>query len=384
MSREAISENVKRRLYAESMGRCMNPNCAQELFINDGDIGEKAHIRPYCKDADNSYENLIILCPNCHKKFDKISAYNAEQVKNWKQIRREELDKVFSERYSSFDELSKKVVPLLLENRTIYENYYLGERRALWDKMEPKILVNNRKLKGLLQNNIGLFQNHSTKQYSNVECVRLFIAHVDEFEMTRLDEEKSRKIFYPQELNSIFGIEPMQDSLLPSTESLEELITKLNDEGKFHSIHLGVDNPYFQIYEEGKLIKIFLQDTPRMRQMYFEYKCFRAAKVRLNSLNFAFKYMKSRGIDFEFICCNNLREVMAYKTKLIFVYEYCLSKVELLQLLPEEESVIINLHNWNGSCCISKEAYELAETMGISLLTMDDFYGYVNRIKKRK
>lgn len=202
--------------------------------------------------------------------------------------------------------------------------------------------------------------------------------------MTRLEEEKSRKIFYPQELNSIFGIEPMQDTLLPSTESLEELITKLNDEGKFHSIHLGVDNPYFQIYEEGKLIKIFLQDTPRMRQMYFEYKCFRAAKVRLNSLNFAFKYMKSRGIDFEFICCNNLREVMAYKTKLIFVYEYCLSKVELLQLLPEEESVIINLHNWNGSCCISKEAYELAETMGISLLTMDDFYGYVNRIKKRK
>ena len=59
MSREAISENVKRRLYAESMGRCMNPNCAQELFINDGDIGEKAHIRPYCKDADKFTENRI-------------------------------------------------------------------------------------------------------------------------------------------------------------------------------------------------------------------------------------------------------------------------------------------------------------------------------------
>lgn len=32
MSREPISENVKRKLYAESMGRCMNPDCQDELF----------------------------------------------------------------------------------------------------------------------------------------------------------------------------------------------------------------------------------------------------------------------------------------------------------------------------------------------------------------
>lgn len=36
MSRESISENIKRRLYAESMGRCMNPECQKELFIGDG------------------------------------------------------------------------------------------------------------------------------------------------------------------------------------------------------------------------------------------------------------------------------------------------------------------------------------------------------------
>lgn len=58
MSREQISENVKRRLCAESMGRCMNPNCQEELFKNNGDIMEKAHIIPYCDTADNSFENL--------------------------------------------------------------------------------------------------------------------------------------------------------------------------------------------------------------------------------------------------------------------------------------------------------------------------------------
>mgnify|MGYP000476599993 FL=1 len=41
MSRKEISENVKRKLYAESMGRCMNPHCQKELFRINGDIIEK-------------------------------------------------------------------------------------------------------------------------------------------------------------------------------------------------------------------------------------------------------------------------------------------------------------------------------------------------------
>ena len=71
MNSRYIEENVKRRLYAESMGRCMNPNCQKELFCNDGDIIEKAHIDAYCQTADNSFENLVLLCPNCHTNFDK-------------------------------------------------------------------------------------------------------------------------------------------------------------------------------------------------------------------------------------------------------------------------------------------------------------------------
>lgn len=61
-----IDEYTKRKLYAESMGRCMNPDCKIELFAENGDIIEKAHIDPYCETADNSFENLVLLCPNCH------------------------------------------------------------------------------------------------------------------------------------------------------------------------------------------------------------------------------------------------------------------------------------------------------------------------------
>ena len=80
MARKSIEVNVKRRIIAESMGRCMNPDCREKLFIGDGDIMEKAHIEAYCETLDNDYDNLIILCPNCHTKFDKNKAFTAEQV----------------------------------------------------------------------------------------------------------------------------------------------------------------------------------------------------------------------------------------------------------------------------------------------------------------
>jgi len=54
-------------------------------------IKESIKRRPYCDTADNSFENLIILCPNCHTNFDKNFAFKAEEVKQWKQIRADEI-----------------------------------------------------------------------------------------------------------------------------------------------------------------------------------------------------------------------------------------------------------------------------------------------------
>ena len=96
MNSRYIDESAKRKLYAESMGRCMNPNCQRELFCKNGDIIEKAHIDPYCKTADNSFENLILLCPSCHTDFDKNNAFTPEEVLGWKRTRGEELEKMFS------------------------------------------------------------------------------------------------------------------------------------------------------------------------------------------------------------------------------------------------------------------------------------------------
>ncbi|WP_207654440.1 HNH endonuclease signature motif containing protein [Lacrimispora amygdalina] len=382
MNSRYIAEDIKKRLYAESMGRCMNPACQKKLFSENGDIIEKAHIDPYCETADNTFENLVLLCPNCHTNFDKNHAFTPEEVLGWKKTRGEEVERIFSKKFSSFEELKKAVVPLLEENKAIYENYYLHENKSLWNKFEIKMLQNNRKLQLLFSSNLSLIQSNQNKSYSNLEYIRVFIAHVEEFQATRSDAEKTREILFPVEINSIFGIAPVVDSIIPSVESLELLIEILIEQNEFERIVMGVEHPYICIYENGKATSVFLDDTPRLRQMYYDYKCFRSPKVRLDSLNFALRYIRSRSVSYKFLTKANLREIIIQKQKMIFVYEYCLSQAFLTQLSPEENSVIVNLHNWNGESCISHQAYSLAEDMNVRLLTMNEFYRYINEIKK--
>ena len=378
MNRKAIAENVKRRLWAESMGRCMNPDCRAELFIKNSDIMEKAHIGAYYETEDNSYENLIVLCPNCHKKFDKTGFIDENIVKQWKEIRRNELENFFSVELSSFDQLKEKVVPFLSENYSIYKSYYLSGNKSLWDKFEPQILSNNEKLKLLFENNRTLFQQHSYKEYSNLELIQKFITHVDEFKITRDDGEKLREVLFPQEINSIFGIMPVTDYILPSTESMEELIKVLRKENLIDEVMLGIDRPYILLKNREK---IFMDDTPRVRQLYYDNSCFRKTGVRLESLNFALKYLRSRNINFTYVNQDSLREIKVNDINIVFVYEYCLSRTFLSSMSPKPNYVIVNLHNWNGLCCISREALNLADNFEVKLLTMDEFYGYINEIK---
>ena len=384
MSREKIPENVLRRLYAESMGRCMNPACQTELFVYDGDIIERAHLIPYCKTADNTFDNLVALCPNCHTNFDKNHAFGVEEIRQWKAKRRADICQWFGKKCVTFEELQQAVFLLLSENKTLYEQYYLGDNKKLWDSAEAKILSNNRALKTLLENNLDLMQDHREKGYSNREVVRVFLAHIDEFETTRPNTEKSRTILFPEKINSIFGVSPVSDYLLPSTESLEALIGALQNAGVFGDIVLGSPDPYVVIKTDVGNDIIYLKDTPRLRQLYHDYGCFRSVGVRLESLNYALQYLRRRRIPFTFNSSNNLRELMINGQLVVFVYKYCLSKADLLELSPAAGSVIVNLHNWNGESCISKEAYTFSERIGVTLLTMEAFYEHFSGLRSSR
>lgn len=381
MGRTGISEHVQRKLYAESMGRCMNPNCQCELFSGEGDIIEKAHIDAYCNTADNSFENLVILCPNCHTNFDKNGAFTPEEVKSWKTIRKQEVDSLFQKKLDTFDDLKAQVVPILEENRALYEQYYIGNCKHLWNKFENTLLRNNRMLSMLFKENMELFQSHSVGDYSNRKVINDFLIHVEEFEATRMDAEKVRQVLFPKEIHSVFGIEPIDGSIMPMTESLELLMQKLDAKGILVGIYIGFETPYLEIIEEGERKKIFLNDTPQIRQLYYSYRCFRAIGVRLESLNYALSYIRRKNVVFSFPDRFNLRKIVIDGKVMTFVYDYCLSKAALRELSPNPDSIIVNLHNWNGESCISHEAYQLAKAEKVTLLTMDDFYEYINTIR---
>ena len=64
VKRQAIPENLKRRVLTEAGYRCAIPTCKQTPV-------EIAHIIPWRTVQEHSFENLIALCPTCHTRYDK-------------------------------------------------------------------------------------------------------------------------------------------------------------------------------------------------------------------------------------------------------------------------------------------------------------------------
>jgi hypothetical protein len=62
--RDHIPESVKRDVLVEAGHRCAIPTCR---FATT----ELAHIVPWAKTQDDSFANLIALCPNCHTRYDR-------------------------------------------------------------------------------------------------------------------------------------------------------------------------------------------------------------------------------------------------------------------------------------------------------------------------
>jgi len=77
MSRDTIPTEVKRAVLVEAGHRCAIPTCRATTT-------EIAHIVPWADTQDNSFENLIALCPNCHARFDQKKEIDRLAVKMYK------------------------------------------------------------------------------------------------------------------------------------------------------------------------------------------------------------------------------------------------------------------------------------------------------------
>ena len=77
MQRDSIPVPVKRAVLVESGHRCAIPTCRATTT-------EIAHIVPWAESQDNSFENLIALCPNCHTRFDQKKEIDRPAIKMYK------------------------------------------------------------------------------------------------------------------------------------------------------------------------------------------------------------------------------------------------------------------------------------------------------------
>lgn len=225
-SRGAASPNqhTQRRLFASSAGYCQNPNCSNELFVDAGDknihIAELAHVfaandggpraDPMLSEKDRgAFENLIVLCANCHTKVDKApEAYPDSMMLGWKRDHAKRLQGLFG--VIQFDNrivARQAVEPLLTENRTVFDKYgphidaamnpESGAAEQWKRKMLTRILPNNRRLLAILDANRNLLLDEEKM------ILELFRQHIDDleaFHIAGIQEDGSR---FPSEMSKI-------------------------------------------------------------------------------------------------------------------------------------------------------------------------------------
>ena len=267
--RPAVPRNIERRLWAEAIGHCMNPGCQAELIDKDSNIGEMAHIRTHADDGDVSFENLILLCGNCHTQTDhNRTEATIGRLQEWKKNRNIEIEGRFAKRYASFEKLKESVTPILKRNGQIFDSYgpteepHIAERYKLWLKFEGEIVSNNRRLELILTKNKNLLPQE------NQEIVDQFVAHAREFKVTRDDNQTLRACLFPQKLLSIFGMAEALVGFPPNLSALQNFVSQLIQTDSFVSLELN-EQPHLTYFDEGEKVTLMLEDRPRVQQIFW-------------------------------------------------------------------------------------------------------------------
>jgi hypothetical protein len=197
------------RLFADSGGYCQRPECANRLFVDTGTknihVAEMAHIiaasgkgpraGATVTQADKGlYDNLILLCANCHTTIDKAPADFADNmIREWKRKHVERINSLFGAvEYPDRASARKAIEPALTENRAVFDQYGPNneyrqdpesELAKVWQrKMRAIILPNNRKVLTILDAN--------RRHLSELEAKTLeaFRQHIDDLERKHIGE----------------------------------------------------------------------------------------------------------------------------------------------------------------------------------------------------
>lgn len=210
--------NTKLKLFSHSGGFCQNPSCDKLLFpeghATNIHIAEMAHIFA-C--ADNgprpnpaltarergSYDNIILLCANCHTEIDKApEKYDDATVTGWKRDHWQKLSAALGVvKFSDRKELRDQIELLLAENKAIHRavgpdleyrfNPEAAEAEAWLARVRGSIIPNSNRILAILTENRHLLTE------SELVTVGDFKVHVDGLVLRHLDGQNVPNIRFP-------------------------------------------------------------------------------------------------------------------------------------------------------------------------------------------
>ena len=225
----APTQQTKLRLFADSAGYCQNPSCHRPLFLNTGSqrihIAEIAHVfaannqgpraNTLLTEAERgAFENLILLCSNCHTTIDKAEAdFPDRLLAAWKSDHGARLAKIFGAvHFASRTEVRAAIEPLLFENRALFEEYgpdldYRenpeSEMAATWQRnMRERIIPNSRRVLATLEANRDYMID------GEVRVLELFRQHIHDLEARHfIDAVDGPQRRFPKDMDNMMRIE---------------------------------------------------------------------------------------------------------------------------------------------------------------------------------
>lgn len=225
---------VARLLLAESGGFCANPECPSPyLFRRHGAGTDEEHVPTVAQMAHviadspagprgregggrrGCYENLLLLCANCHTIVDDMrlqSIYSVAKLLEWKRKHRERVASQFVARECrDRTELDAAVTALLRENHGVWKQWgpdseVLTRDPAATDVVDEwhrrareTILPNNRRILALADRNASLLTA------DELAIIEEFRVHAEAFARGQLGKPVPRAPRFPERMAQIFG-----------------------------------------------------------------------------------------------------------------------------------------------------------------------------------
>lgn len=199
----AISELDIKLLWGRAAGMCSRPGCGIDLTnLPEGrqayTVGEMAHViarspggpRSDGKGGDNSYANLILLCPTDHRHIDKAPAgqFPEEMLHDWKATHERRVRALGSDqRYDDTAGLSKAVRVRLAKNYAVWKNFGPASAAALRDpSSNAHFIWELRRADTIVPNNLSIINVINANEHlltdEQIAAFAEFCAHANAYE----------------------------------------------------------------------------------------------------------------------------------------------------------------------------------------------------------